>query len=79
VRPPGVGHGETAESLAAKEAELQIAVSGIDDIWMQTVHASHRYMHHQIAWGRTLADVISETAEELVIDMTRFHDVEPAE
>ena len=72
--------GETAESLAAKECELLVTVAGIDDIWMQTVHAGHRYMHHQIAWGSRLVDVLSEADDgALVIDLRRFHELEPAE
>src|SRR5262249_14889103 len=51
--------GESAESLAKKEAEFMVTVSGLDDTWMQTVHASHRYMHHQVAWNSRLADVVS--------------------
>src|SRR5262249_5092488 len=40
--------GESSESLARKEAEILIAVVGTDDIWMQSVHATHRYMFHEI-------------------------------
>jgi inward rectifier potassium channel len=69
--------GETAESLAAKEVELHIMVIGLDDIFMQTVHAAHRYMARQILWGFRHADVLSELPNgDLLLDLRRFHDVE---
>lgn len=68
---------ETKESMAEKEIELLVSVTGTDDIWMQTVHAGHRYVHHQIVWGHRLADVLSEDARGLVLDLRKFHELEP--
>jgi inward rectifier potassium channel len=69
--------GETAESLATKEVELHVMVIGLDDIFMQTVHAAHRYMARQILWGHRHADVLSELPNgDLLLDLRRFHDVE---
>jgi inward rectifier potassium channel len=71
-------HGETPESVAAKEVELQILVVGLDDISMQTVHASHRYFTHQLLWGRRLVDIVSEDADgDILLDLRKFHDTEP--
>ena len=70
--------GETPASLVAKEIELQVIVIGLDDITMQTVHASHRYFAKEILWGARLADVLSETQDgHLLLDLRRFHDVVP--
>jgi inward rectifier potassium channel len=72
--------GQTPESLAAASVELQIMVIGMDDITMQAVHASHRYLASDIAWGARHVDVLSETAEgDLLLDLTKFHATEPAE
>ena len=72
--------GQTPESLAAAGVELQIMVVGMDDITMQPVHASHRYLASQILWGARYVDVLSETPEgDLVLDLTKFHATEPAE
>ena len=69
---------ETPASLAAKEIELQVLVIGLDDISMQTVQAGHRYFAKDILWGARLADVLSETPDgHLLLDLRRFHDVEP--
>ncbi|MDP8999108.1 MAG: ion channel [Myxococcota bacterium] len=71
--------GETAESLAAKEVEIMVAIVGTDDLWMQSVHANHRYMHTEIAWGKRHADILSEESNALILDLRKFHDLEPAE
>ncbi|MCB9594797.1 MAG: ATP-sensitive inward rectifier potassium channel 10 [Sandaracinaceae bacterium] len=70
-------YGETAESLDAQEAELRVAVSGTDDIWMQTVHASHRYSDEDIAWAHRLTDIISDQGGVVQIDLRKFDEVEP--
>jgi inward rectifier potassium channel len=70
--------GETPQSLAEKEIEIQILVVGIDDITMQPVHAQHRYYAKDVLYGHRMADVLSETPDgHLVLDLRRFHDVVP--
>jgi inward rectifier potassium channel len=70
--------GETPQSLAEKEVEIQILVVGIDDITMQPVHAQHRYYAKDVLFGHRMADVLSETPDgHLVLDLRRFHEVEP--
>jgi inward rectifier potassium channel len=71
-------HGLTPADVQAQEIELQVLVVGLDDITMQIVHAGHRYQGHEIRWGARLADVISwPTPGELLLDLRRFHEVEP--
>jgi len=70
--------GETEASLRDKEVELQVMVVGMDDAFMQTVHAAHRYEARQVLFDHRHVDVLSETANgDLVLDLHRFHDVEP--
>ena len=70
--------GETPASVVEKEVELQVMVIGIDDISMQTVHATHRYFAKDIVWGARMADVLTETPDgHMLLDLRRFHDVEP--
>jgi inward rectifier potassium channel len=71
-------NGETRETLIEKEVELFVAISGTDDTWMQTVHASHRYQAEEIAFGSRHADVLLERDGRLVLDLRRFHDLEDA-
>ena len=67
-----------ARVAGREEVELQVMVIGIDDISMQTVHASHRYFAQDIVWGARMADVLTETPDgHLQLDLGRFHEVEP--
>ena len=68
--------GETPESLEAKEAEVDVSIVGTDNLWMQSVHARHRYMWNEIAWGKRHADVLTEKGETLILDLRKFHDLE---
>jgi inward rectifier potassium channel len=72
-------YGATPASLEADGAEILVSVTGLDDTWMQTVHATHRYAASQIAWGYRMADVLSEQGTIVTLDLTKFHELEPAE
>ena len=79
VVPGSPLHGDTAESLAAAEAELTLEVAGIDETTGQPVHALRTWAASAIAWDSHLADVLSETEDgNLQIDLRRFHEVRPA-
>jgi inward rectifier potassium channel len=70
--------GETPDSLARADAELTLSVSGIDDTSLQFIHARHTWTAPAVVFGARLADVISETPEGgMLIDLQRFHDLEP--
>jgi inward rectifier potassium channel len=71
--------GETADSLERKEVEFLVSIVGIDDLWMQSVHATHRYLHTEIAWGKRHADVLSEEPNAVILDLRKFHDLEQAD
>jgi inward rectifier potassium channel len=73
-------HGDTPASVRAGEVEITVAVSGTDETSLQPVHAQHTWLHRSLAWGVRLADVISETPEgDLLLDLRRFHHLEPTE
>jgi inward rectifier potassium channel len=70
--------GVSPDKAVEQELELGVLVVGLDDVTMQTVHASHRYFLRQILWGARHADVLSEVSDgELVLDLRKFHDTEP--
>jgi len=77
IEPGSPLAGETPESLAAAEAELTLAVSGIDDTSLQPVHARHTWTAPSLVFGARLADVISESGNAMVLDLRRFHELEP--
>jgi inward rectifier potassium channel len=79
ITPGSPLHGETPESLAAADAELTLAVAGVDDTSLQPVHARHTWIAPDVVYGARLADVVSERDGLLLIDLTHFHELVPAE
>jgi inward rectifier potassium channel len=71
--------GDTPESLVANGVEFSVHVSGLDDTWMQTVHAQHRYGAEHVAFGYRLTDIVTDSGPVVTLDLTKFHDIEPAE
>jgi inward rectifier potassium channel len=72
--------GATPESLASMDAELSVALSGIDDTSLLPVHGRHTYEHFSIYWGARLVDVLTESPDgNLLLDLTHFHEVEPTQ
>jgi inward rectifier potassium channel len=73
-------HGATPESLARDEVEFMVTLVGVDDTSYQPVHARQNYEHGELVWGARHADVLSEDpAGDLVLDVSRFHDLVPTE
>jgi len=71
-------HGADTDKLKQMELELYIALTGIDDVSMQTVHAVHRYTDDQIRVDHHFADTLHALDNgEFVVDMTKFDVVVP--
>ena len=71
-------HGETAESLAARDGELVVSLTGIDETVAQPVHARWSYRAEDIRWNHRLADMLGFTEDgRRAMDFARFHDTEP--
>ena len=69
---------DTPASMLASEVELTLQIAGTDETSLQAVHARHSWSAAQIVWGARLADVLSETPDgHVVLDLRRFHDLEP--
>jgi inward rectifier potassium channel len=68
--------GETAESLAARHAQIVVVVKGLDETFAQIIHARGAYEPHQIVWGAKLADMFSRDEDGTpLIDLSHFHEV----
>lgn len=78
IEPGSPFWGKTAHDVAAEEYELSVMVTGLDDTSMQTVYASHLYFARDIVFDARLVDILSEHSDgSLVLDLTRFHDIQP--
>lgn len=70
---------DTPESLIEDGVEFVVSVSGLDDTWMQTVHAQHSYPAEMVMYGYRLKDVLTEEGNIITLDLTHFHEVERCE
>jgi inward rectifier potassium channel len=71
-------HGADAARLKELEFELYIALTGIDDVTMQTVHAIHKYVDGEIRVDHHFEDTLMGLDNgEFVVDMTKFDVVVP--
>lgn len=70
--------GLTPETLAAQEAELNLALTGTDETTLQPVHGRHMWEAPEFAWGARMADIVStDAAGNITLDLRRFDDVVP--
>jgi inward rectifier potassium channel len=71
-------HGKDAAALKAADCELEISLTGLDDVTMQTVHTIHSYGFEDIKLGHRLVDTMHALANgDLVLDLTKFDVIEP--
>jgi inward rectifier potassium channel len=72
-------HGVDAEAFKKSEMELLVTIIGIDETSLQPVHARYRYTDKDVIFGARPVDILSEgPGGQLVADLRKFHDVEPA-
>lgn len=57
-------YGVTPDMLRESEAEFIVSVTGIDDIFSQTIHARWSYTPDEIVWGGRFADMLERRPEE---------------
>ncbi len=69
--------GETPETLRAADADLIVSLTGTDEGLAQTIHARYAYRAEEVCWNARFADILDAGNGRMVIDYTRFHDVEP--
>jgi inward rectifier potassium channel len=67
--------GHTPESLAGMDAELVVALNGVDDTTLQPIRARYTWEHPDISWGARLSDILFEDETGMTLDLTRFHDL----
>jgi inward rectifier potassium channel len=69
--------GETRDSLAKCQPQIIVSITGLDEVFSQTIHARHAFGFDEIIWGARFADVlVSHPDGSQSVDYTRFDDVE---
>ncbi len=72
--------GATPESLERDTVEVLVVLAGVDETFVQRIHARHSYTPTAFAWGRQFADVLSIGEDgRRIIDYSRFHDLQDDE
>ncbi|KUZ70125.1 Inward rectifier potassium channel [Burkholderia ubonensis] len=69
--------GESAESLAARDASLLITIEGSDETTSQVMQARHSWEHGEIRWFHRYVDLMHEEGGITHIDYTHFHEIVP--
>jgi inward rectifier potassium channel len=78
VTPGSPLHGETAETMREKEADLVVSLTGFDESLSQTVHARHGYGPGDVRWGHHLVDILVRLPDgRRAIDYRKFHEAAP--
>jgi inward rectifier potassium channel len=78
ITPQSPLFGEDAESMAEKQADIVVSLTGHDESLAQTVHARHAYGPEQVAWGVRFRDILVHLPNGIrAVDYRRFHDVVP--
>ncbi|MDJ0579731.1 ion channel [Crocosphaera sp.] len=69
-------YGETLESLAEKDGEIGVMLTGLDETFSQTIHARHVYSLVNILPNRRFVDIFARNAQgQTYVNLTHFHDV----
>lgn len=71
-------HGMDAAALEKHEAEVEVSLTGLDDVMMQTVYSNHVYTDKQIRFGHRFADTMRTLpGGDLVLDLRQFDVIVP--
>ncbi len=80
ITPNSPFHGETAESLRNSLGLVIVSLTGLDESFLQTVHARYAYGPEEIVWGARFADVLTEMpGGAFAIDYSRFDEIAAAD
>ena len=71
-------HGWNPERLLEARTRIMISINGHDETMAAAVHSYHDYLAEDLIFNSRFVDVMLRGEnDERIIDMTRFHDIEP--
>jgi inward rectifier potassium channel len=78
ITPDSPLHGLTPEDMLARDMEIVVMLSGVDETLADRIYARHAYWADEIVWNQRFVDVISASPDgRRMVDLTRFHDTMP--
>lgn len=67
-------YGKDLAALAASDSEIVVSLTGMDDIFSQTIHARHSYVTTEVVWNARFADIVSKRPDgRRLVDYRKFH------
>jgi len=80
IGPASPLYGATRGAMLGAFAEIVVSMTGIDGVFMQTVHARHTYDARDVIWGARLTDIMVRRPQgDFAIDYGKFDEVMDAE
>jgi inward rectifier potassium channel len=69
--------GLTQEDLVESDAEFVIMLTGIDELFAQSVHSRMSYKHDELIWGAKFRDMFRGLDDGMIsIDMSEIHAID---
>lgn len=66
-------HGLDSAALDKHEAEVEVSLTGLDDVMMQTVYSNHVYSDKQIQFGHRFSDTLRALpGGDVLLDLSQF-------
>jgi len=70
--------GKNAAELAKAELEIECALTGLDDVTLQTIHMNHIYSDADIKFGYRFVDSVRTLPNgDVLLDLTKFDEIVP--
>lgn len=80
IGPESPLHGKDIAALEREEAEIVVTVTGTDEALGQTVFARTAYSFKHVEHNHRFVDIlVSHPSGRIVVDYSRFHDIEEAQ
>jgi len=76
ITPDSPIYGLNAEDFEKGSAEIFVSVTGIDEVFSQTIHARYSYVGNDILWNKQFKDVLIPSERGIEVDLAPFHEVE---
>jgi len=70
--------GRSPEELAAAEIEIVVTLTGIDETFVQPIHARYSFVAEDLRWNMRFVDILGWTKDgRRAVDFRRFDEVVP--
>ncbi len=72
-------YGETPETLAKTDAEILVAIQGVDDTFADMIYKRVSYLHTEMVWGAKFLPMLDSEGDTYYLDLSKINDFERVE